>query len=241
MISIFKTIEELITAVADYFITIAQSSISSRGEFNVVLSGGSSPKSLYEMLASPDFKHQVEWNKVNFFFGDERYVPANDPENNALMVKKAMFDPLNISSSNIFTVDTSLSPEDAAKKYALTINDHFRHQQIQFDLILLGLGDNSHTASLFPYTSVLSDKSASVKAVFLETQNVYRITMTAPLINQARHIAFLVYGKAKADAVRHVLENELNEKKYPAQLIHPEKGDLQWFLDKAAASGLKKE
>lgn len=241
MISIFKTIEELTMAVAEYFVTIAQRSISSRGEFNVVLSGGSSPKSLYEMLASPDFKHQVEWDKVNFFFGDERYVPANDPENNALMVKKAMFDPLQISSSNIFAVNTSFSPEEAAKKYISTISDHFKDQQIRFDLILLGLGDNSHTASLFPFTSVLSDKSASVKAVFLETQNVYRITMTAPLINQARHIAFLVYGKAKADAVRHVLEKELNEKKYPAQLIHPEKGDLQWYLDEAAASGLKKD
>ena len=241
MISIFKTIEELTTAVADHFVTIARNSISSRGEFNVVLSGGSSPKRLYEMLASPDYNHKVEWDKVHFFFGDERYVPANDPENNALMVKKAMFDPINISSSNIFAIDTSLSPDEAAKKYISTITDHFKDQQTRFDLILLGLGDNSHTASLFPFTLVLSDKSASVKAVFLEDQNVYRITMTAPLINQARHIAFLVYGKAKAEAVRHVLEDELNERKYPAQLIHPEKGDLQWYLDEAAASGLKKK
>ena len=237
-IHVFKTVQELLMAVADYFVTVAQSSISSRGEFNVVLSGGSSPKRLYEMLASSDLKHQVEWDKVHFFFGDERYVPANDPENNALMVKKALFDPLNISLSNIFAVDTSLSPEEAAKKYALTINDHFRNQKIRFDLILLGLGDNSHTASLFPYTSVLSNKSASVKAVSLE--NVYRITMTAPLINQARNIAFLVYGEAKAESVHHVLENELNEKKYPAQLIQPGDGELRWYLDEAAASCLKK-
>lgn len=240
-INVFKTVQELLMAMADYFVSTAQSSISTRKEFNVALSGGSSPKRLYEILASPDFKHQIEWDKVNFFFGDERYVPANDPENNALMVKKALFNPLNIPSSNIFTINTSLSPEEAAKEYTLTIANHFKDQKIRFDLILLGLGDNSHTASLFPFTSVLSDKSASVKAVFLETQNVYRITMTAPLINQARHIAFLVYGKAKADAVRHVLEKELNEKKYPAQLIHPEKGDLQWYLDEAAASGLKKD
>lgn len=240
-VHIYKTVQELLMAMADYFVCTANSSISSRREFNVALSGGSSPKRLYEMLASPDFKHQVEWDKVNFFFGDERYVPANDPENNALMVKKALFDPLNIPSSNIFTINTSLSPEEAAIKYALTVANHFKGQKIRFDLILLGLGDNSHTASLFPHTNVLSDKSASVKAVFLEEQNVYRITMTAPLINQARQIAFLVYGDAKAEAVHHVLENEPNEKNYPAQLIRPDEGDLRWYLDEAAAFRLKKE
>ena len=240
-INVFKTVQELLVAMADYFVSTAKSSISSRKEFNVALSGGSSPKKLYEILASSDFKHQVEWDKVNFFFGDERYVPADDPDNNALMVKKALFDPLNISSSNIFTINTSLPPEEAAKKYTLTIANHFKDQKIRFDLVLLGLGDNSHTASLFPHTSVLSDKSASVKAVFLEEQNVYRITMTAPLINQARQIAFLVYGEAKTDAVRHVLEDVIDTEKYPAQLIHPEKGDLRWYLDEAAASGLKKE
>ena len=240
-IHVFKTVEELLMAMADYFVSTAKSSISSRRIFNVALSGGSSPKRLYEMLASPDFKHQVEWEKVNFFFGDERYVPADDPDNNALMVKKALFDPLNIFSSNIFTINTSLSSEEAAKKYTLTIANHFKDQKIRFDLILLGLGDNSHTASLFPYNPVLADKSASIRALFLEEQKVYRITMTAPLINQARHIAFLVYGKAKAEAVHHVLENELNEKKYPAQLIRPDEGELRWYLDEAAASRLTKE
>ena len=239
-INVFKTVQELLTSMADYFVLTAKSSISSRREFNVALSGGSSPRRLYEMLASPDFKHRIEWDKVNFFFGDERYVPANDSENNALMVKKALFDPLNISSSNIFAINTSLPAEVAAKKYSLTIANHFKNQKIRFDLILLGLGDNSHTASLFPHTDVLSDKSESVKAVFLEEQNVYRITMTAPLINQARHIAFLVYGEAKAEAVHHVLENELNEKEYPAQLIRPYEGELRWYLDEAAASRLKK-
>jgi 6-phosphogluconolactonase len=131
------------------------------------------------------------------------------------MVKKAMFDPLNISSSNIFAVNTSLSPDDAAKKYISTITDHFKDQQIRFDLILLGLGGNSHSGSLFPYTSILFDKSISVKALFLEEKNVCRITMTAPLINQARQIDFLVYDETKADAVRHVLENEPNGKKLP--------------------------
>ncbi len=238
-IHIFKTVGELITAVAHYFVKIAKNSISSHGEFNVALSGGSSPKRLYELLASRDFSNQVKWDKVNFFFGDERYVPADDPENNALMVKKVLFGPLNIATSRIFSIDTFLPPKEAAKKYILTIANHFRDQKIRFDLILLGLGDDAHTASLFPHTAVLSDRSGSVKATFLESQTVYRITMTAPLINQARHIAFLVYGEAKAEAVHHVLENELNKIKYPAQLIRPDEGELRWYLDEAAASRLK--
>lgn len=238
-VHIFKSVQELIHAMADYFVMIANESIALREQFNVALSGGSSPQKLYELLASPAYKQKVDWEKVNFFFGDERYVPADDVENNAYMVKKTLFDPLNISKANIFSVDTSLSYNDAAKTYAETITTHFKVQKSRFDLILLGLGDNSHTASLFPDTSVLAEKSATVKSVYLKQLNAYRITMTAPLINQARHIAFLVYGQAKAEAVKHILEDQFDAKKYPAQLIHPEQGDLHWFLDEPASSGLK--
>ena len=238
-INVFKMVDELIPAVASYFSATAQESISARGEFNVALSGGVSPKSLYEMLASPEFRKPIDWDKINFFFGDERNVPKEDPENNALMVKNVLFDPLKISESRIFAVDTTLPPQEAAKRYMSAISHHFRGQKTRFDLILLGLGDNAHTASLFPYTSVLKDKSASIKAVYLEEQDRYRITMTAPLINQARRIAFLIFGDAKSKAVYHVLENGRDPEKYPAQLIHPENGDLQWFLDQTAASGLQ--
>lgn len=238
-INVFKTVDELIPAVADYFAATAQNSISSRGEFNVALSGGSSPVRLYEMLATADLSQKIDWTKINFFFGDERYVPENDPANNAHMVKKALLDPLKISPSRIFSVDTTLPPQEAANKYTSAISHHFKDQKIRFDLILLGLGDNAHTASLFPYTSVLKDKSASAKAVYLEQQDLYRITMTAPLINQARHIAFLVFGETKSKAVYHVLESGPDAVKYPAQLIQPEDGDLQWFLDETAAAGLQ--
>ncbi|HEY9488607.1 MAG TPA: 6-phosphogluconolactonase [Chryseosolibacter sp.] len=238
-INVFKTVNELIPAVAGYFSATAQDSISSRGEFNVALSGGISPKKLYEMLASPEFEKQIDWDKINFFFGDERNVPKDDPENNALMVRKVLFDPLKISESRIFAVDTTLPPQEASKRYMSAISHHFGDQKIRFDLILLGLGDDAHTASLFPYTAVLKDESASIKAVYVEQKDLYRITMTAPLINQARHIAFLVFGNAKSKAVYHVLENGSDPEKYPAQLIHPENGDLQWFLDETAASGLQ--
>ncbi|HZJ36831.1 MAG TPA: 6-phosphogluconolactonase [Gillisia sp.] len=239
-VHISKTIPELIKAIAAHFISVGNNAIATRGEFNVVLSGGNSPKKLYELLASPGYKEKINWKKINFFFGDERVVPANDPENNAYMVKRTLFDPLNISQSNIFPINTSLSPQEAAKSYTATITEHLDSQELQFDLILLGLGDNAHTASLFPYTPVLTEKSASVQAVFLEGQKIYRISMTAPLINRARNIAFLVYGQEKAEAVHLVLEGEFDPEKYPAQLTNPLKGELHWFLDEAAASLLER-
>ncbi|MDB5153692.1 MAG: pgl [Mucilaginibacter sp.] len=238
-INIFNSQEEVLNALANYFVETAASSIASHGQFSVALSGGSSPKKLYELLVSPSFKDRVEWNKVHFFFGDERYVPHTDPQSNYLMAKKALLEPLDLSYKQIFPVDTSLSPEEAAKKYTTDINHYFAGTDVCFDLILLGLGDNAHTASLFPHTPVLHDKTVAVKEVFLEDQQVFRITMTAPLINQAHHIAFLVYGESKALAVHHVIEDKKDIENYPAQLIETQNGDLQWFLDHGAASQLK--
>ena len=238
-INVFNNEEEVLHSLADYFVETAASSISSHGQFSVALSGGNSPKKLYELLASPLFKGKIEWSKVHFFFGDERYVPHTDPQSNYLMAKKALLEPLELSYKQVFPIDTSLSPEEAAKTYTTDINYYFAGTDARFDLVLLGLGDNSHTASLFPHTPVLHDKTASVKAVFLEDQQVFRITMTAPLINQAHHIAYLVYGDGKAEAVHHVIEDKTDIENYPAQLIKPQDGDLQWFLDHKAAAQLK--
>jgi 6-phosphogluconolactonase len=239
-INIYKTEHELLSAIALHFIKISKEAIAEQGTCNVALSGGNSPKKLYELLSSDDYKNQMDWRKVNFFFGDERYVPADDAQSNSLMIQKSLFEPLHISASQIFKIDTTLTPEDAAKKYNETIEAHVKHIPVRFDFMLLGLGDNAHTASLFPFNCVLAETYATVKAVFLKEQNSYRITMTAPMINEAKHIAFLVYGKAKAQAVYHVLNSVRNTEKYPAQLIHPVDGDLQWFLDEDAASLLEK-
>ncbi|MDB5111050.1 MAG: 6-phosphogluconolactonase [Mucilaginibacter sp.] len=238
-LNIFNNEEEVLDALGAYFVKIAQQSISAKDKFTVALSGGSSPKKLYQLLASPAFKHEVDWDKVYFFFGDERNVPKDHPDSNYLMAKKALFDPLEISTLNIFPVDTSLPPKEAAKKYAEEIEQFFDEEELSFDLVLLGLGDNSHTASLFPHTAVLHDTIPSVKEVFLEDQQVYRITMNAPMINEAKHIAFLVYGEAKAIAVHHVLEDEEDIENYPAQLIDSIIGEVQWFLDEAAAAELE--
>jgi 6-phosphogluconolactonase len=238
-LNIFKTPDETLSSLAAYFVKIANEWITKEGKFSVALSGGSSPKKLYELLASASFKDKVNWDKVYFFFGDERNVPKTDKDSNYLMAKTALFDPLNIKPSNIFAVDTSLGPKEASKDYTDVIVKFFAGKPLQFDLVLLGLGDNSHTASLFPYTPVLYDETVSVQDVFLDDQQVYRITFTAPLINTAHHIAFLVYGEGKAIAVHHVLDDNRDIENYPAQLIYPLNGEVQWFLDDAAAANLQ--
>ncbi len=240
-LNIFPTADEVLTALAAYFVEVANEAINARGKFAVALSGGSSPKKLYELLASPAFKDQVAWEKVFFFFGDERYVPHTDPESNYLMAQKAIFDRLEIDRANIFPVDTSLSPQEAASSYFEDIEAYFDDAEVSFDLVLLGLGDDTHTASLFPHTEALHDVTPGVKANFLKEKNIYRITMNAPLINDARNIAFLVYGENKAIAVHHAIEDDEDVETYPAQLIDSIAGEVQWFLDEAAAANLEEE
>jgi 6-phosphogluconolactonase len=235
---VFATPDEVLRHLADYFIATANEAIAARGRFAVALSGGSSPKKLYELLASPACRARVAWEQVYFFFGDERNVPQNSPDSNYLMAKTALFDPLVIRPSQVFAVETDLNPAEAAAQYGVAVEEFFGEEKAIFDLILLGLGDNAHTASLFPHTTVLQETTVGIKEVWLPEQQVYRITMTAPLINQARNIAFLVYGPDKALAVQQILEHDRDIENYPAQLIAPESGHLTWFLDEAAASKL---
>jgi 6-phosphogluconolactonase len=239
-IHVFNEEQEVLSKLAEYFVQTADEAIARHGRFSVVLSGGSSPKKLYELLASSMFSDKVEWHKVYFFFGDERYVPHTDPQSNYRMAKKTLFNPLHIAASHIFPMDTNADPIEAAEQYAQLIKNYFNGEEMRFDLVLLGLGDNSHTASLFPHTPVLHDKVPSAAAVYIEDPGIYRITLNAPLINLAHQIAFLVYGEAKALAVRHVIEGEHDIEHYPAQLISAEQDGLHWFLDAKAAQLLEK-
>ena len=219
-LQIFNNSDELLNALAKAICDASKEAIAARGQFNFVLSGGSSPRKLYELLASNAYKNEIDWDKTYFFFGDERFVPENDSQRNSLMAKQTLFDPLKIDDSHIFKVDTSVSSEVAAESYAETIATHFEKTPVEFDFILLGLGDNAHTASLFPHTSVLEETEATIRSVFVKEVNMDRITMTAPLINQAKHIAFLVFGKDKAEAVYRVLDDKSGTtKEYPARLI----------------------
>ncbi|QDP86551.1 6-phosphogluconolactonase [Chryseobacterium sp. SNU WT5] len=236
---IYKNIDDVISALAENICEVAKESIQARGQFNFVLSGGSSPKKLYELLASDSFKNKIDWDKTYFFFGDERFVPADDSQRNSVMVEEALFKPLKINKSNIFKIDTTGSPEESAQKYWQSILKHFDGKPVKFDFNLLGLGDNSHTASLFPNTSVLKETEATIKSIFVEEVDMDRITMTAPLINDSRHIAFLVFGEGKAEAVFHVLEDQSGSAtEYPARLITKDENKVQWFLDGMATSRL---
>lgn len=237
-LNIYKTPDYLLEALAAYFAQVAKEAIGNNDRFAVALSGGNSPKKLHELLVK-SYRDKLEWDKVYFFFGDERDVPLTDGQSNYLMAKETLFDPLGIDPSHIFPVQTELGAEEAAKAYTLSVMNYFNGGNASFDLVILGLGDNSHTASLFPHTAVLKDESASVQALYIDEVKMNRITFTAPLINNAHHIAFLVYGEGKAAAVKHILEDTKDIPNYPAQLI---KGtDVQWFMDEPAADKLTKK
>ncbi len=245
MIHVSETIEKTIEKLADFIIAMAKNRITSQGIFSLVLAGGSSPKKLYHLLASENYKDQLDWTKVFFFFGDERYVPKDDIDSNYRMVEETFFQPLGISKKNIFPFNTELSPEDSAKNYFSIVKNFFYPLESEFDLVLLGLGDNAHTASLFPFTPILKEKEPGVREVYLPDSKTFRLSMNAPLLNLSRHIVFLVYGTIKAEAVRQVLQPAKNSTEidnyqiYPAQLIKPKQGTIDWFLDKDAASSIK--
>lgn len=233
---IYKTLEELNQDLADFIIKIAEVSIEENDRFNFVLTGGNSPKALYNMLATT-CKDRIEWEKVYFFFGDERNVPADDNDYNGLMAKTALFDLLGIAEDHIFYVDTTLAPELAAVEYKKAIDEHFKGDDLVFDLILLGIGDDAHTASIFPNTTLVKNKSATIASVFVEKLNSYRVSFTAPLINKAENVVFLVFGENKAEAIKHILDDEKQDiNTYPSQLIDPIDGKLTFFVDEAAAS-----
>lgn len=234
----YKEINEAIDALSQLFVSSANEAISKNGQFSVALSGGSSPKKLYEVLASK-YADDLDWSKVYFFFGDERYVPHNHTDSNYLLAKNGLFDALNIADEQVFKVDTSLDPASAALEYQRSICKFF-NEDPNFDLIILGLGDDAHTASIFPKTSLVWIDEELVKDVYLTDKEVYRISFTAPLINKAKQIAFLTFGENKADAIKAVLEGEKNVELYPAQLVKPINGNLTWFVDEAAVSKLEK-
>ena len=236
---IYKTLEELNQDLADYVIKIAEMSIEENDRFNFVLTGGSSPMALYNLLAT-ECEHRIEWEKVYFFFGDERNVAANDENYNGLMAKKTLLDPLGIKEDHIFYVDTTLAPEKAAIEYKKAIDKHFNGEDLAFDLILLGMGDDAHTASIFPSTTLVKDNEVNIASVFVEKLNTYRISFTAPLINKADNVAFLVFGENKAEALKHVIgDQDKNFDLYPSQLIDPIDGKLTWFTDEAATKLLE--
>ncbi len=235
-IQIFQTTEELAIAAGWFIIEVAKSAVEARGRFVISLSGGHTPEQLYALLSKPPFSDQIPWNKTFVFWGDERFVPSNNEENNAHMARLLLFNRINIPQSNINPIPVGRQPLIAVEEYENTINAFFKNEPPQFDLVLLGLGANGHTASLFPGTDVVSDTTHLVREVYVGEQKMFRITMTASLINQAHNIVFLVTGNEKAGILKTVLTASYQPDKYPAQLIKPVNGNLYWFVDSGAAT-----
>jgi 6-phosphogluconolactonase len=240
MITIYKDTEALSQAAAALFVKAAQESVDKNGRFTVALTGGSSPVRLYALLAQSPYREQVPWKQTYVFWGDERWVPLTDTRSNAKMAIDTLLQHVPVPEDQVYPMWGSGEPEEFAQQYEQVLQKHFHQQAPQFDLILLGMGDDGHTASLFPGTEVLQEPSRWVRAYYLTPQAMYRITLTALLINQARHIVFLTFGANKADALYEVQEGAPNPEKYPSQLIQPKPGEVQWLVDEAAAARLTK-
>jgi 6-phosphogluconolactonase len=238
-IQIFETPDDLCKGIADFILNLAQQSVQARGRFVVSLSGGHTPEALYELLAKSPYREQMPWMQTFFFWGDERCVPENDKQNNSYMARQALLNKIEIPVNNIYPVQTSLAPHLAAVAYEQTIRDFFEQSFPLFDLMLLGMGENGHTASLFPGTPAIKEETRLVTEVFVEELKMYRITLTIPVINNSGAIVFLVSGQGKADIINKVINTSYHESHLPAQLIEPLKGQLYWFLDRQAASKIR--
>lgn len=222
-------------AAAELFATEALQAVQARGRFVVALSGGNTPYRTYEKLAQEPFRKQIPWQNVHVFWGDERCVPADDPRNNASMTRQALIDHVPVPSEQVHPMVCTSSPQEAAVKYEALLRDYFATAPPRFDLVLLGLGENGHTASLFPGTSVLEEQQRWVSEVYVSKEMLYRLTLTAPIINQATLVVFLVSGFEKAAILQKVFEDPQGQDRIPALLIKPEHGELQWLVDRDAA------
>jgi 6-phosphogluconolactonase len=235
------TPQDLFQAAAEEIIRAAKDAVTQRGRFTIALSGGSTPKNLYTLIAA-NASATLPWDQMFFFWGDERHVPLDDADSNYRMAKESLLSKAPIPPANIFPVPAE-NPDvsAAAEAYEQTIRKFFGLKPGEFprfDLILLGMGPDGHTASLFPETQALQEKSRLVVANWVEKLNTSRITFTLPVLNAARCVAFLVSGIDKAPALHEIFEANAPGDKYPSKLVHPNEGRLIWFVDRAAASEL---
>jgi 6-phosphogluconolactonase len=239
-LSIFNTPEELCHAAAELFVQLSKGAVAAGGPFSVALSGGSTPRRVYQLLASNEYRDRIDWSSTHVFFGDERCVSANDPASNFRMAYETMISKLPIPTENVHPINGEGEVDANARAYEQNLRTFFQSLDWpRFDLIFLGLGDDGHTASLFPGTAALKEQSAWVVPNWVEKLRSFRITLTAPAINHAVEIVFLVTGKEKARALDAVLIGPKDPNRYPAQLIQPVDGSLDWLVDKAAAARLR--
>lgn len=238
-VHIFGDAEELARAAARRFSSIAAAAQTHGGSFGVALAGGSTPKRVYELLAGGESFAGIDWPRCHIFFGDERCVPPDDARSNYRMANAALLSRVPVSAENVHRVRGEGDAVAGARAYEDELREFFGPAgSPDFDLVLLGMGEDGHTASLFPHSAALEERTAWVAANWVEGLKEFRITLTAPAINSAREILFMVSGSAKAEALSEVINGERDPRRLPAQLIHPPTGRLHWFVDEAAAAKL---
>ncbi|MCU0574153.1 MAG: 6-phosphogluconolactonase [Syntrophobacteraceae bacterium] len=230
-----------VRGAADFIVGAAADAIAERGRFIIALSGGGTPRPVYARLATADYRDRIQWDKVHVFFGDERCVPPDDPRSNYRMVRDAWLDHSPIPAENIHRIRGEDDPAIESLRYEQDMARLVRSDRLPvLDLILLGMGHNGHTASLFPGTAALREMGRRVVAQYVEVVTAWRVTFTAPLINAGRHVVFLVEGTGKAEMLWNVLQGPFQPDVWPAQLIQPMNGELHWLVDAAAAAKVVK-
>ena len=238
-IKIYDDPEAVAQAAAARFVELAADAMKERGSFSVALAGGSTPKRIYELLAGDDWRERVRWDDVHIFFGDERSVPPDHHESNYRMANEALLSHVPIPVANVHRMTGEGDAAASASRYEDELRSFFGDVPWPpFDLVMLGMGDDGHTASLFPDTTALREESAWVVPNWVEKFSTYRITLTAPAINHARHVMFNVTGTGKAERLPEVLGGERDPERLPSQLIRPATGRLEWLVDRAAAAKL---
>jgi 6-phosphogluconolactonase len=242
-IRILADAEAVSRAAAEEFVRLANAAIAARGQFTIALSGGSTPKRLYQLLAETPFREQVAWDKVEFFWGDERSVPPDHNDSNYHMASEAMLRKLPVPATHIHRMEAERTDRDAAARdYEAALARVFKTsvggELPAFDLILLGMGPDGHTASLFPHTTALKERSRWVVVNYVPKFATDRVTFTVPVLNRAREVLFLIAGADKAAPLHEVLEGPPNSDEYPSQFVKPAPGELVLFVDRAAAAKL---
>lgn len=238
-LTIAKDINELSQQFAEWLVSYIQKVLKQQNKFTIALSGGSTPKKLYELLASDVFKNKIDWSKMYFFWGDERFVPFTDKRNNAKMAFDALLNHVPVKKEQVHTIRTDIEPEVSVGEYEKLLHQYFPDKDHTFDLVLLGLGDNAHTLSLFSENPLINEKEKWVGSFYLKEDKIYRITLTPPAVNAAAYVVFLVSGKNKSAALYNVFTQEHVPMLYPAQIIQPFNDELYWWLDEDAASMIK--
>jgi 6-phosphogluconolactonase len=240
---IFPTPAAVAQAAAQLFADSANAAVQARGRARIAISGGTTPKAMFSLLADPTqpFLKQVPWDKLDLYWVDERCVPPTDTESNYRMTNEALLSKVPLDPKRIHRMEGELDPEAAAARYESAIRNSFRLEGAEtptFDLILLGMGDDGHTASLFPHTEAINNLTNLVTANHVPQKDTWRITLTWPVINQGREVAFLIEGMAKAQVLHDVLLGPYQPDTFPSQIIRPASGRITLLLDPAAASKL---